>query len=67
MTIDPTDHEFHGLSHCPFCGRNKSQTWLTCSRPSCEINLYRYMGVMDGEPTADPTVAKEEVLNESGK
>lgn len=31
--------EYHGLTRCPFCGREKEASWLTCSRPSCEKEM----------------------------
>lgn len=34
-----THVEYHGLTRCPFCGKEKSRTWLTCSRPSCEREM----------------------------
>jgi len=35
-------HEFHGLTRCPFCGEPKEAEWLTCSKPTCEKEMYEY-------------------------
>lgn len=39
MNQDQIHPEYHGLTKCPFCGRDKEASWLTCSRPSCEQEI----------------------------
>ena len=39
LDADDIHPEYHGLTKCPFCGRDKEETWLTCTRPSCEKEM----------------------------
>lgn len=46
MDADDVHPEYHGLTKCPFCGKDKSETALTCSRPSCETEMLEREGLL---------------------
>lgn len=46
MDPEQVHPEYHGLTRCPFCGKDKSETELTCSRPSCEQEMLEREGLL---------------------
>jgi len=43
------DFEYYGLTRCPFCGKEKEESWLTCSRASCEREMLEREDLLEGQ------------------